>query len=118
MEEKQLKEVVIDAKSKSFGRLASLIAYYLLQKDLPFYQPNKIFKRKVKVINLSLVKFTGKKLEQKTIKWHTGYVGHLKEKKIKDLWIKDKEKLLKKAVKGMLPKNRLLKKRLKLLEIE
>jgi large subunit ribosomal protein L13 len=115
--DKNLKEIVIDASNKSFGRVASLVCYYLLQKDLPFYQPNKVFKRKVKVINLSKIRFTGKKLDQKLIRWHTGYVGHLKERKLKELWEKKPEEIFKKAVKGMLPKNRLLKKRIKLLEL-
>jgi ribosomal protein L13 len=78
---------------------------------------NQIKFLKVKVINLSKIRFTGKKLDQKLIRWHTGYVGHLKERKLKELWEKKPEEIFKKAVKGMLPKNRLLKKRIKLLEL-
>lgn len=112
------KEILIDATGKSFGRLASLVAHLLQQKDLPSWMPNKVIERKVKVINLSKVKFTGKKLKIKVYRHHTGYIGHLKEIKLEDLWKKDPIKVFKKAVRGMLPKNRLLKKRLKLLKVE
>lgn len=110
-------QIVIDAQGKSFGRLASQTAFYLLQKDLVNWQPNKVLPRKVKVINLSKVKFTGKKMMKKIYRWHTGYIGHLKELSLKELWQKDPIKVFKKAVRGMLPKNRLLKKRIKLLEV-
>lgn len=112
-----MEPVIINAEGKSFGRLASKVAFYLMQKDLVSYQPNKVLPRKVKVINLAKVKFTGKKMKTKIYRWHTGYIGHLKELTLEKMWDKNPIKVFERAVKGMLPKNRLLKKRLKLLQI-
>ncbi len=105
-------EIIIDAKDKILGRLATIIAYYLQGKHRPDYAPyldRKIF---VLVKNLEKAKFTGKKFDQKVFIKHTGYLGHRKETPLKLLWQKDKLKVLRTVVSRMLPKNKLRKKRL------
>jgi large subunit ribosomal protein L13 len=61
----------------------------------------------VEVTNCSKIKFTGKKLEQKEYKWHTTHPGGLKTKKVKDVFSKNPGEVLRHAVFGMLPKNKL-----------
>lgn len=107
-----MEEVILDAKNKSLGRLATEIAYYLQGKHLVDYDPSKDKKITVLVKNLDKVRFTGKKFDQKVFIKHTGYIGHRKEIPLKFLWQKDKLKVLKLVVSRMLPKNRLRKKRL------
>src|SRR3989344_5838396 len=108
-----MKEVIIDAKDRSLGRLASEIAYVLQGKDSATYEPRNIGDSKVLVKNLKLLKLTGKIYYR-----HTGYMGHLKEKTLEEAWKKSPEWVLRHAVKGMLPKNSLASKRIKLLTIE
>lgn len=110
-------EIILDASGKSLGRLASEIAHYLQGKHRPDYDPAKDLNVFVIIKNLSKVKFTGNKLETKKYRWHTQYIGHLKELKLKELWQKDPQKVLQLAVSRMLPKNRLRKKRLLRLKI-
>ena len=109
---------IIDAKGKSLGRLASQIALLLRGKHKPNFAPHKDIGDFVVVKNFSKVKFTGKKLEQKIYYRHSGYLGGLKEIKLKDLLKKNPEKVLKKAVLGMLPKNKLARRMIKRLKIE
>ncbi|HOK20699.1 MAG TPA: 50S ribosomal protein L13 [Candidatus Paceibacterota bacterium] len=112
-----MREYKIDATNKPLGRLASEIAIILQGKDSPDYQPNKVADVKVIVENVSKMKITGKKLEQKVYRHHTGYIGHLKETPMKDVFEKNPAEVLKKAVLGMLPKNSLRSKRIKNLKI-
>ncbi len=105
-------EIILDASGKSLGRLSTEIAYYLQGKHLPHYDPSKDFPIFIFVKNLDKVKFTGNKFETKIFYKHTGYIGHLKEIKLKDLWMKDKLKVLRLVLSRMLPKNKLRKKRL------
>ncbi len=112
-----MREYKIDATNKPLGRLASEIAIILQGKDSPDYQPNKVADVKVVVENVSKMKITGKKLEQKVYRHHTGYIGHLKETPMKDVFEKNPAEVLKRAVLGMLPKNSLRSKRIKNLKI-
>lgn len=105
-------EIILDATGKSFGRLASKIAYYLQGKHRPDYDPSKDRPIFVVVKNLAKVRFSGQKLETKVYRWHTVYIGHLKELKLEEMWQKNPIKVLQLAVKGMLPKNKLSKRRL------
>jgi large subunit ribosomal protein L13 len=105
----------IDAKNKILGRLASEISQTLLGKHKPDFVPYKSTGEKVEVINIDDLAVTGDKWSQKIYYKHTGYVGHLRQKKMKDI---SKTELLKKAVWNMLPKNKLRKDRMKLLQIE
>ena len=98
---------VIDAEGKVLGRLASEIAKILSGKNKPIYTPHVDTGDYVIVINADKVVLTGKKLEQKFYRYHTGYPGGLKEISY-DRMIKEKpEKVIESAVKGMLPKNSL-----------
>ena len=72
----QEKTFTVDAAGLSLGRLGVRLARILQGKDSPAYQPYIFANRKVKVVNLDRVKFTGKKLSQKTFYRHTGYIGH------------------------------------------
>lgn len=112
-----MSEIVMDVKNKSLGRAATEIALILQGKDKASYEQRKIGGGIVRVKNISGLKFTGRKLEQKIYYRHTGFMGHLKSKTLKEAFTKSPEWVLRHAVKGMLPKNSLLSKRLKLLVI-
>ncbi|OGD57370.1 50S ribosomal protein L13 [Candidatus Berkelbacteria bacterium RBG_13_40_8] len=107
-----------DASGKVLGRIASEIAIVLRGKDKPNFRPNLLVGDKVLVKNASKMIITGNKLEKKIYYHHTGYLGHLKETKMKDLMAKNPAEVLKKAVFGMLPKNKLRDIWMKNLEIE
>lgn len=105
--------IKIDATSQSLGRLASKIASLLRGKDDPKFQPHILSKREVVVFNTDKIKLTGKKLEQKKYYRYSGYPGGIKETPLKKLFEKDSRLVLRKAVWGMLPKNRLRKEMIK-----
>jgi len=99
------KWVVIDAKDVVVGRLASFIALRLRGKHRPDYTPNVDCGDNVIVVNADKVRFTGRKLEQKTYYWHTGYPGGIKERKAGAVLAgRYPERVLMKAVERMLPK--------------
>lgn len=103
---------LVDAKDKILGRLASKVAIILTGKNKPDYDPSVPNKVKVIVTNAALIKISGNKLEQKNYYHHTGYLGGLKTTKYSDLIVKDPAEVIRRAVSGMLPKNKL--RRLKL----
>ena len=108
----------IDAKNKILGRLASEIAVILQGKKSASYEPRNRGEDKVVVKNASQIKVTGGK-EKKTVYYrHTGYMGHLREKLMKDIMSQRPEELLREAVRNMLPRNFLRDKRLNMLKIE
>lgn len=109
---------LIDAKGKVLGRLASKIAILLQGKHKENFDPAKDMGDFVVVKNVEKMKITGQKLEKKKYYRHSGYIGGLKEIKMKEIFKKDPKKVLIEAVSGMLPKNRLRKKRLKRLKFE
>jgi large subunit ribosomal protein L13 len=99
---------VVDAQDKVLGRLASEIAKVLRGKHKPSFTPHVDTGDFVVVINADKVKLTGNKLAQKTYFRHTGYTGHLKEITAEKLLESaHSDRVLKSAVKGMLPKNSL-----------
>lgn len=98
---------VIDAQGQTVGRLASQIATVLRGKHKPTYTPHVDCGDHVIVINADKVVFTGKKLDQKLYRRHTGYAGGLKETKARDMLNTHPERVIMFAVKGMLPKNSL-----------
>lgn len=108
---------VVDAKDKVLGRMASQIASYLRGKHKPIFTPNVDTGDFVIVINADKVKVTGKKLTDKIYYQHTGYIGSLKEKSLKDRMISEPEKVIIDAVWGMLPKNRLGRAMIKKLKV-
>lgn len=97
----------IDASGVYLGRLSVKIANLLRGKDKTSYTPNADCGDVVFVSNVSKMKFSGNKLNQKIYFRHSGYIGSLKETKLKDLFKNNPEKVLYKAVSGMLPDNRL-----------
>lgn len=109
------KEIAVDAKNKTLGRLSSEIARLLQGKDKPNYAPNKLADVKVVVKNAHEVSLTGAKVNSKVYYRHTGRPGHLKTTKYRDIFAKNPEWVVRHAVLGMLPKNRLRAKRIKLL---
>src|SRR5580693_6707273 len=99
------KWIVIDAKDAVVGRLAAFIAMRLRGKHRADYTPHMDCGDHVVVINAEQVKFTGRKLDQKTYYWHTGYPGGIKSRTAgKILDGKFPERILEKAVERMLPK--------------
>jgi len=105
--EVQRKWYVVDAKGKTLGRLTSQIAMILMGKNKPTYTPHVDGGDFVIVLNAGEVKLTGKKLDQKLYRYHTGYVGNLQEIPYRRLMAEKPEEVIMHAVKGMLPKNKL-----------
>lgn len=108
---------IIDASNLPLGRLATEVADTLTGKNKVIYTPHVDTGDFVIVINSDKVVLTGKKLEQKKLRWHTGYVGGLKEVGYDTLMKTDSTKAVIKAVKGMLPKNRLGRKQITRLRV-
>ncbi|MBU4348023.1 50S ribosomal protein L13 [Patescibacteria group bacterium] len=111
-------EKIIDVKNKKLGRIASEIATILQNKKSAYYDPRLAGSGDVIIKNIDKLDISLKKKEQKIYYHHTGYIGHLKEKRLKEFYEESPKKVLRKAVEGMLPKNSLRKKRLKRLIIE
>jgi len=108
---------VIDAEGKVLGRLASEIAKILSGKNKPIYTPHVDTGDFVIVINADKVLLTGKKLDQKYYRYHSGYPGGLKSVAYREMMKKNPEKVIELAVKGMLPKNRLGRQMFKKLKV-
>lgn len=108
---------VVDASSKVLGRLASEIATRLRGKHKPNYSTFMDVGDFVVVVNAEKVRLTGKKMDDKVYYHHTGYIGGIKSMTAKEMLEKKPEEVLRKAVKGMLPKNTLGRAQLKKLKI-
>lgn len=111
-------EHIIDATNKKLGRLASEIAELLQNKKSVYYEPRLSGAGKVVIKNAGKLDIAPKKMEQKIYYRHTGYMGHLKEKKLGEMYAESPAKVLRKAVERMLPKNTLQAKRMRRLIIE
>ncbi len=98
---------LIDAKDKTLGRMATVIADKLRGKGKPIFSPHQDCGDFVIVINANKIKLTGKKMTDKLYYTHSGYHGHLKEEKAENLLVRKPTKVLELAVRGMLPRNRL-----------
>ncbi len=98
---------VVDADGAVLGRLATAVASRLRGKHNPLYTPHADTGDWVVVVNADKVQLTGKKWSQKTYYRHSGYIGGIKAVTAKTLLEKRPEELIRSAVKGMLPKNRL-----------
>lgn len=108
---------LIDAKDKTLGRLASKIAKLLIGKHKPIYSPDRDCGDFVVVKNASKIVLTGKKLKQKILFRHSGFLGGDKYIPYEKLLPHKADLVLKEAVKGMLPKNKLRAKMIKRLKI-
>mgnify|MGYP006287580413 FL=1 len=113
----QGKWLVVDAQNAVLGRLASEIAARLRGKHNPLFTPHVDCGDFVIVINADKVKLTGRKMQQKMYYRHSGYIGGLKEINAEKLLQKKPEDVIRHAVKGMLPKNRLGRKMYKKLKV-
>ena len=98
---------LVDATDQVVGRLAARIATVLQGKDKPTYRPGSEEGDVVVVVNAAAATFTGRKWTDKTYKWHTGFSGGLKERSVAATAAADPTEPLRRAVYGMLPKNRL-----------
>ena len=101
---------ILDCTGKKLGRLSVQVANILRGKNKPEYTPNSDVGDFVVLINAERIEISGNKSKDKIYFKHTGYPGNLKEINFQDLLNKDPEKVLRNAVKGMLPKNRLNRK--------
>ena len=108
---------VVDAAGVPMGRLASRVASVLRGKNKPTYTPNVDTGDFVIIINTDKAVLTGKKLENKFYRYHTGYIGGLKEISYKKMMAEKSDLAVYEAVRGMLPKNSLGRAMLKKLRV-
>ena len=108
----------IDVKGKVLGRVAVDVAALLRGKHKPDFVPYKDIGDFVVIKNITKLKFTGKKMEQKKYFRHSGYLGGLKETPLDILFQKKPKQVLRRAVLGMLPKNKLSSEQIKRLKVE
>lgn len=108
---------VIDAAGQVLGRLATRVARLLIGKDKPAYTPHLDCGDHIIVINAEQIKLTGNKIDQKIYYHHSGYPGGLKEVPIRTVLQKHPEEVVREAVLGMLPKNKLRARRAKKLRV-
>jgi large subunit ribosomal protein L13 len=108
---------VVDAEGETLGRLATEIADTLRGKRKPEYTPHVDTGDFVVVVNAAKVRVTGKKLDEKMVRWHSGYPGGLKERTLREQLERRPTEVIRKAVKGMLPKNRLAAAQLRKLKV-
>ena len=108
---------VVDADGQILGRLATEIADTLRGKNKPAYTPHVDTGDFVIVVNAGKVRVTGKKLEQKIYYRHSGYPGGLRERTLAEQLARRPEEVIRKAVKGMLPKNKLAAAQLRKLKV-
>jgi len=108
---------VIDATDQVLGRMATKIAMVLQGKHKPTYTPHVLTGDFVVVTNASKVKITGDKLDKRVVRWHSGYIGGLKEVVLRRYLEKHPDRVVKLAVRRMLPKTKLGRKMLSRLKI-
>ena len=111
------KWVVIDATEGTLGRVATTVAKYLIGKYKPTYTAHVDGGDYVVVINADNLVVTGDKMEDKKYYRHSGFPGGIKERTLKEQIEKDSSKVIIDAVRGMLPKNKLVDDRLKRLKV-
>lgn len=109
--------LLVDAQGQTLGRLASQVARLLMGKDKPNYTPGVDVGDFVVVINAEKIAVTGKKLDEKIYYRHSGYPGGLKQITLREQLNRHPERVIKAAVKGMLPRNRLGRKLLRKLRV-
>lgn len=98
---------LVDAENQILGRLATEVAVLLRGKRKPQYADFLDCGDHVVVINADKIKFSGRKMQQKKYYSHSGYPGGIKEKNLEEMMEKNPEEVFKKAVRGMIPKNKL-----------
>jgi large subunit ribosomal protein L13 len=108
---------VVDAKGQVLGRLATRVARILIGKDKPQFTPHLDCGDHVVVINAERVRLTGNKIDQKMYRHHSGHPGGLKEIPIRRMMARQPAEVIREAVLGMLPKNKLRAKRARKLRV-
>lgn len=109
--------VVVDASGQTLGRLATRIVHVLRGKDRPTFTPNIDDGAGVIVINAARIQVTGRKLEQKFYARHSGYPGGIRMTRLDDMLARHPDRVIRRAVRGMLPKNALGRRALKRLRV-
>ncbi len=109
--------LLVDANGQTLGRLATQIADALRGKTKPEYTPHCDTGDFVVVVNAEKIAVTGNKRADKKYYRHTGYPGGIKERTLNDMLERRPEEVIRKAVKGMLPRNRLARKQLTKLKV-
>src|SRR5256712_13578262 len=105
MSEIERKWYVVDAEGQVLGRLATQVATILRGKHKTTFAPHLDVGDHVVVLNASKVHLTGRKLKDKRYRWHTGYIGGLRDVSAEQMLDKPPERAIERAVQGMLPKN-------------
>jgi large subunit ribosomal protein L13 len=108
---------LVDAEGQTLGRLASKIANILRGKHKPIFSPHNDSGDFVVVVNADKIHVTGNKMDQKMYYRHSGYIGGLKERTMREQLQRHPDEIITKAVKGMLPRNRLGRKIIKKLKV-
>jgi large subunit ribosomal protein L13 len=108
---------VIDATDQVLGRVATKAATILSGKYRPQYTPFLVSGGHVIILNADKIKLTGQKLDQKSYRWHTRYPGGLREVKARRVYESNPDRIIREAVLGMLPKNKLRKLMVKRLKV-
>lgn len=108
---------VVDAEGQTLGKLATQVANVLRGKHKPTFTPHVDTGDFVVVINAEKIHVSGKKRTQKLYRHHTGYIGNLKTRTFEQLQAKHPERIIEKAVKGMIPHNRLGRQQIKKLKV-
>ncbi|MBN1579296.1 MAG: 50S ribosomal protein L13 [Anaerolineae bacterium] len=108
---------IVDAEGKTLGRLASKVAQILRGKHKPIFSPHSDSGDFVIVVNADKITVTGNKVDQKMYYRHSGYIGGLKERTFREQLRRHPDEIIKQAVKGMLPHNRLGRKIIKKLKV-
>jgi len=108
---------VFDAEGATLGRLATRIASVLRGKHKPTYTPHADAGDFVVIVNADKVRLTGRKLDEKMYYWYSGYPGGIKGRTAREMLQRKPEEVLRRAVRGMLPKNNLGRKMMTKLKI-
>ena len=116
-ENRQRDWVVVDAAGQTLGRLATQIADRLRGKSKPEYTPHCDVGDFVIVINAEKIAVTGKKRTDKLYHRHSGYPGGIRSRTLNEMLDRQPEEVIRKAVKGMLPRNRLARQQLRKLKV-
>ncbi len=108
---------VVDASGKTLGRLAARIAHVLRGKHKPDFSPHQLCGDHVIVLNIESIAAHPKKMRGKSYTTHSGYLGHLRTKTLEQMLDENPEEVMRKAIYGMLPRNRLRFQMLKRLHV-
>ena len=108
---------LVDLKDQVLGRAATAMSQLLTGKLKPDYSPNLDSGDWVVAINAKEVRFTGGKEDKKYYRWHTGYPGGFRERSLGEMMARDPRQVIRKAVSGMLAKNKLRSQRLRRLKV-